>query len=276
MQFGVRGHDVTSARTPEELGRALEELGVPSVQLALAKSFPDLPSGAADVTDQMGERIRAVLAAHGVHVAVLGCYFNMIDPDRAAREAGFETFAAYLAHARAFGAPVVASETGSVDPTFAYTEDNFTPEAFDAAAQMVARLCAVAERYDVTVGVEPGVNHPIHDIDTIARLIERVPSPQLGIILDPTALVTPEIAPQQVELARAVIDQFGARICACHLVDYRLVDGCIERCNVGEGQAPVEELVQLFHERLPHVCVISEFTEDAAIARVVDLMKRVG
>lgn len=276
MQCGVRGHDVTSAHTPEELGRALEELGVPMVQLALAKSFPDLPSGSADVNDQMGERIRATLAAHGVHVAVMGCYFNMIDPDLAAREAGYEKFAAYLAHARAFGAPVVASETGSVDPAFAYTEDNFTPEAFDAAAQMVARLCAVAERYGVTVGIEPGVNHPIHDVDTIAHLIERVPSPQLGIILDPTALITSELAPQQVELARTVIDQFWDRICACHLVDYRLVDGRIERCNVGEGQAPVEELVQLFHERLPQVCVISEFTEDAAIARVVDLMKRVG
>lgn len=268
LTFGVRGHDVTGARSPEELGSALEGFGVHAVQLAPAKSFPAVGSGAAEINPGFGSHVRRALGAHGVDVAVLGCYFNMIHPDLAEREAGIEKFEAYLSCARSFGCGIVASETGSVDVSFSYTEDNFTLAAFEDAARVIRRLCRVAERYGVTVGIEPGVNHPIHDAETFGWLVEYVDSPALGLVLDPTALVTPELAPRQLDIAREMVERFRRRICACHLVDYRIENGALVRCPAGEGVLPIEELAALFADARPWGFVISEFTEDEGIARL--------
>lgn len=269
MEFGCRAHDLTSARAPEELGRACEEQGVRYVQLALAKSFPDMPSGAADVSPGMGAYVRRALAAHGVEVAVLGCYFNMIDADSSVRAAGIEKFEAYLTNARHFGAPIVASETGSVDPGFHYTEENFTDEAFEKAASVIARLVEVGERVGTIVGIEPGVNHPIHDVETCARLLECLDSPYLGFILDPTALVTPDLAPRQLEVTRAMLERFAPRIVATHLVDWRVENGELVRVNLGEGEMDVRAVLGAVTAAKPHGYVITEFTEDEAIGRFV-------
>ncbi len=270
MEFGCRAHDLTRAHTPEELGRACEEQGVRYVQLALAKSFPQTPSGAGEISPGMGAHVRRALAAHGVEVAVMGCYFNMIDADLDARERGIRKFEAYLSCARSFGCGIVASETGSVDPGFRYTEGNFTDEAFGEAAGVIGRLVAHAERVGAVVGIEPGVNHPIHDVETCERLVEAVGgSPALGFILDPTALITPELAGSQLDITRSMLAAFPERVVATHLVDFRVEDGAIARCDLGEGQMDVDAVLGAVEAAKPHGYVLTEFTEDDAIGRFI-------
>lgn len=270
MEFGCRAHDLTRAHTPDELGRACEEQGVRYVQLALAKSFPRMASGAGEISPGMGAHVRRALAAHGVEVAVIGCYFNMIDADLGAREQGIRKFEAYLSCARSFGCGIVASETGSVDPAFRYTEENFTDEAFGEAAGVIGRLVAHAERVGAVVGIEPGVNHPFHDVETCARLVEAVGgSPALGFILDPTALITAELAPAQLDVTRAMLAAFPERIVATHLVDFRVEDGAIARCDLGEGQLDVDAVLGAVEAAKPCGYVLTEFTEDDAIGRFI-------
>lgn len=268
IDFGCRGHDVAFDGTPDGLGAALEFQGVRNVQLALARSFPQ-EANPERLSPGLGATIRRALAAHGVEVAILGCYVNIIHPDLDEREAALRRFEAYLAHARFFGAPIVATETGSVDPSFAYTEDNFTPGAFEAAVASIRRLCATAERYGVVVGIEPGVNHPIHDVETTRRLIKRVDSPALGIVLDPTALITPQLAPRQLDIVRDALESFGDRVVATHLVDYRVEGSAIERCDIGAGVLDVEGVLAQVCAVKPGGYVITEFTEGDAIGRVV-------
>lgn len=268
VQFGARGHDISGAHTPDELGAGLAAQGLSCVQLSLARSFPEFATPER-LSPGLGAGVRRALAAHGIEVAVMGCYFNVIHPDPELREAGIRTFEAYLAHARFFGAPIVATETGSVDPTFVYTENNFTPQAFEEAAAVIKRLCRTAERYGAIVGIEPGVNHPIHDVATTADLIAYVDSPSLGIVLDPTALVTPELAPRQLDIVRDALDAFGERVVATHLVDYRIEGGRIERCDIGAGQLDVDGVLGFVAPARPGGYVITEFTEDDAIGRAV-------
>lgn len=203
----------------------------------------------------------------------MGCYFNIIDADLAAREAGIAKFEAYLANARHFGAPIVATETGSVDPSFTYTEDNFTDEVFEETAAVIERLVRAGERSGTIVGIEPGVNHPIHDVATCLRLIERIDSPYLGFILDPTALITADLAPLQLSIVREMVNDLGSRIVALHLVDYRVdpsVGGAgIARCNLGEGQLDAAAVMEIVSMVRPGCYAITEFTEGDAIGQFV-------
>lgn len=270
VTFGSRAHDVLGGpTTPAQLGEACERLGVRNLQLALGVSFPKW-SDTDRVNHGMLASIRRELALHDVEVAIMGCYFNMIHPDLEERERGIAKFQAYLSVARSLGCGIVASETGSVDPTFAYTEDNFTDEAFEAAVETIRRLVCVAEKAGVTVAVEPGVNHPIHDVDTVSRLLERVDSPCLGLILDPTALVTASLAGRQLEIVEQMLQRFSSRIVASHLVDFRIQDGRIERCNLGEGLLDAPAILGMIDRARPGGYVITEFTVGDAIKRALD------
>lgn len=269
MLFGCRAHDLTAPRTPDELGRACQAQGVKYIQLALAKSFPHLASGATEINLGMGAAIRRSLAAYDVEVAVMGCYFNTIDADTARREAGIDKFSSYLRCAHAFGSSIVATETGSVDPDFHYTEANFTDAVFDQAAATIERLVRVGEQTGTVVGIEPGVNHPIHDVQTCLKLVERINSPYLGFILDPTALITPKLAPQQFDITCEMLEQLAPRIVAAHLVDWRIEHDELVRVNLGEGSLDSDRIITTINHAKPEGYLITEFTENDAIGRFI-------
>lgn len=274
INFGARGHDVTWADTPELLAQGLAGYGVHNVQLALPKSFPSLPSGTKEINPGMGSYVRRALAAKDVSIAVMGCYINMTHPDAAQREAALQRFEAYLANARFFGAPVVASETGSVDADPGrYTEENFTEAMYQEALGAIRRLVAAGERFGTIVGVEPGANHPIHDIETTVRLLKDVDSPYLGIVFDPTAYTTPNgltcDGSDQVTFTRNALEAFGEHVVAVHIDDFTVDEAGIHRCNVDEGTMDVAGVLRLVSAARPLVPVILEQTTDEAIARTV-------
>jgi sugar phosphate isomerase/epimerase len=269
INFGARGHDVTWARTPEELARGLAGYGVHNVQLALGRSFPDL-SAERVVNPGLGAYFRRVMAAQDVDITVLGCYNNIIHPDPERRESILRTFEAYLRTARHFGAAMVATETGSVHREgFAYTRANFTDEAYREAAGVIRRLAEYGERVGTIVGIEPGINHPIYNLDRIERLLDDIDSPFLGIVFDATALLDPHEPADLAALAADAFERFAGRIVAAHLDDYRLEDGRVIRCDIDDGVLPVAQILATISERAPHLVVIMEETVNDAIARSV-------
>lgn len=270
INFGARGHDVTWATTPEELARGLAGYGVHTVQLALGRSFPEL-SGPQAINPGLGAYVRRVLAAQDVDIAVLGCYDNIIHPDAERRESILRKFEAYLRCARHFGAPIVATETGSVNREgFAYTRSNFTDEAYREAAAVIRRLADYGERVGTIVGIEPGINHPIYNLDRVEQLLDEIDSPFLGIVFDATALLDPHEPVDLAALTGDAFERFGGRIVAAHLDDYRLVDGRVIRCDIDDGVLPVGRILSTIREHAPYLAVIMEETVNEAIARAVD------
>ncbi|MBW3091991.1 sugar phosphate isomerase/epimerase [Bifidobacterium sp. 82T10] len=268
INFGVRGHDVPFDGTPEDLARAIAATGAHNVQFALNALFPDLPSGEREINPGMGTYFRRVLAEQGVQIAVLSCYINMIHPDPAQREPLLRKFEAYLRHARYFGAPIVASETGSVLETLGvYTEENFTEEAYRDALGVIRRLVAAGERYGTIVGVEPGRNHPIHDLAAIERLIADVDSPWMGIVLDPSVLIDGDTYEGQINLIEEAFARFGEHIVAMHLKDFRPVPGQTElrMCDIGDGVMRVGDALRIVERYRPYLPVMTEETKGDAI-----------
>ncbi|MGC3147865.1 sugar phosphate isomerase/epimerase, partial [Enterococcus faecalis] len=71
-------------------------------------------------------------------------------------------FVKYIRYASMFGAKIVATVTGSIYETIYYTEDIYTEEAYEEVLFSVRRFCREADKYGIIVGIEPGINHPIH------------------------------------------------------------------------------------------------------------------
>lgn len=270
FNLAIRGHDLSQVTTPESLAALSKEQGIKNLQLALAASFPDLDSSASGINPGMGTFFKNTLAEAGIQVAILSCYSNLIHPEKEAREAILQKFEAYLAHARFFGASMVASETGSVIPQLGYTEENFTDEVFADLLTVIRRLVKKGAEMGTLVGIEAGLNHPLSSLDRIAEMLQAIDSDYLGVILDPTNLVTKDNYLDQVSIVEEAFQRFGAKICAFHLKDFIIDDnGQVQPVNFGEGLMKTEEILAIIAKYKPYCYIVLEETKDEAIQRSV-------
>lgn len=272
FNLAVRGHDLTKVCDPQDLACQVAEKGIKNVQFALNASFPEL-SAAPLISPGMGTFFKNEFGQQGIQVALLSCYSNLIHPDADKREKILQKFERYLFHARYFGASMVASETGSVIPTLGYSEENFTDEVFDDLVTVVQRLVKTGERYQTMVGIEAGLNHPLFSNDRIQELITRVPSDFLGIVYDPTNLITPETASKQVEIVAEAFEKFGERIVCLHLKDYVIEGDRIVSVPLGEGVIPHQAILQIVDRYKPYCYVVLEGTKDEGIKRAVAMIE---
>ena len=132
------------------------------------------------------ERPSAVAAAAdetGVAIAAVSATYNMIHPDPAVRAARACAASASSRPRRApMGTRLLTLCTGTRDPDDQWRAhpDNDTPEAWrDLLASMEAAV-AIAERYDVDLGIEPELANVVNSAARARRLIDEIakPAPQ--------------------------------------------------------------------------------------------------
>lgn len=265
LNITIRGHDLSEVQTIEDLAEKTKEQGIHTLQLALGLSFPEMSSGANEINSGMGNYVKRVLEKQEVSVGILSCYINMIHPDLTIREELLTKFEQYLRYASSFGASMVASETGCVLPELQYTEENFTDEAFAEAVSVIRRLVKAGEKYQMMVGIEPGLNHPVYSLERVEQLIQAVDSDYLGIILDPTNLITSSDYQEQVQLVEEAFERFGEKICAVHLKDFRVEQEKIVPVNLGDGVIEYTKIKEIIMKNRPYLYVVLEETKDDGI-----------
>ena len=265
LNITIRGHDLSQVQTIEDLAEKTKEQGIHTLQLALGLSFPEISSGANEINSGMGNYVKRVLEKQEVSVGILSCYINMIHPDLTIREELLTKFEQYLHYASSFGASMVASETGCVLPEIQYTEENFTDEAFAEAVSVIRRLVKSGEKYQMMVGIEPGLNHPVYSLARVEQLIQAVDSDYLGIILDPTNLITSTNYQEQVQLVEEAFERFGEKICAVHLKDFRVEQEKIVPVNLGDGVIEYTKIKEIIKKNRPYLYVVLEETKDDGI-----------
>ncbi|WP_395531918.1 sugar phosphate isomerase/epimerase family protein [Enterococcus lactis] len=265
LNITIRGHDLSQVQTIEDLAEKTKEQGIHTLQLALGLSFPEMSSGANEINSGMGNYVKRVLEKQEVSVGILSCYINMIHPDLTIREELLTKFEQYLHYASSFGASMVASETGCVLPEIQYTEENFTDEAFAEAVSVIRRLVKAGEKYQMMVGIEPGLNHPVYSLARVEQLIRAVDSDYLGIILDPTNLITSTNYQEQVQLVEEAFERFGEKICAVHLKDFRVEQEKIVPVNLGDGVIEYTKIKEIIKKNRPYLYVVLEETKNDGI-----------
>lgn len=212
--IGIRAHDIDDPSI-ENVVNIIANKGLSSVQLALGKSLKDINSELGSLSPGFAQKIRRVFDKQDIQIAVLGCYFNMIHPDQTERRKGMERFKEHLRFARDFGCSIVGTETGNVHAEIVYTEENFTEQPFLEVVESVKELVEEAERFGVIVGIEGGINHPIHTPERMKRLLDLVPSNNLQVIYDPANFISMNNYLVQEGVIREAFELFGDRMGLC-------------------------------------------------------------
>jgi len=274
MNLGIRAHDLNS-KSLEGLAKEAAANGFSAIQLALAKSFPDLNLKRGSLSTGLGAHINGAFYQSGVQIAVLGCYINMIHPLQEIRQQELERFKEHLRYARDFGCSIVGTETGNVNEVIEYTEENFTEEAFQKVALSVKELVAEAEKFGVIVGIEGGINHPIHTPERMRRLLDIIYSNNLQVIYDPVNFITLDNCNNQEKLFQEAIELFGDRIAIVHLKDFMIEAGKIITVPVGKGILDYEKLFTMLKKSKPYMYYLMESTVDPHIEESAKFIRNV-
>ena len=264
LNIGIRAHDVEN-RPLEELVEEIAGKGLTSVQLALSKSFDYMKLESGTLSPGVAHHIGNAFARKNVQIAVLGCYFNMIHPDKIERRKGIERFKEHIRFARDFGCGIVGTETGNVNPEIVYTVENFKEEPFQEVVESVRELVQEAEKFGVMVGIEAGVNHPIYSAKVLKRLLDRVHSNNLQVILDPVNLLTIENYQEQDQIIQEAFELLGDRIAILHAKDFIVEDNQLKTVAVGQGLLNYDAVLKQIKQKKPYLNILMEETTEPFI-----------
>lgn len=266
--LGIRAHDLEAGNL-QELAANVAARDFSAVQLALTKSITTFSTSTGALSPGYGHHVKSIFQQHGVQLAVLGCYINMIHPDAEERQRQLERFKEHIRFARDFGCSIVGTETGSVIPSLGYSEDNFTEEAYIEVAKSVRVLVSEAEKFGVIVGIEGGINHPIHTPKRMKRLLDDVPSPNLQVIYDPANFMSMDNIHDQLSVMDEAFQLFGNRMVIVHAKDFIVDNSEIVMVPVGTGQLNYAALFKRLKQQKPFINILLENTREPHIANSV-------
>ena len=225
LRLGVRAHDF-GMFSAQELASRVTSSGFSSVHLALHKAIEGFVAEPGHITAKLADDVHGAFMAKDLTIGVLGCYINPVHPDPTKRGTELARFLEQISYARRFGAMVVGTETGSIDPDCGYHEDTCLASTYKTFCGVLEKMLSRAEDHKVMVGIEPvSRNHTIGSPELMSKLIKDMASPHLSVIYDPVNAFPAEgLFSEQDEIAKC-LDLFGERICAFHLKDYSLASG---------------------------------------------------
>lgn len=271
-----------------ETAKKIRSLGFNTVQLDLA--FKDMDLSTSAITRDKCRIIRETFRDHDLPVCAISGYTNIVHPDPAARQAKLEHLRTLIRHARDLGSPYVISETGTfnTESDWVHHPRNKTEEGYAECRAVIAELAQTAYDHGAVFLVETYVNNVIGSVEETLRLFADVPSPGLGLLMDPTNYFEAHnIGRMDRELNR-IFDALDDRIRIAHAKDVKRsgadksekhadIDaseahsfrgvGEIELPAPGLGELNYDLYLQRLSRRHPNIPLIIEHLEEADVPR---------
>jgi sugar phosphate isomerase/epimerase len=232
--LGLLSPEFSSATLAENLN-AMAATGAVGVQLDLAsavgETFP------MELSQASVEAIREGFWQRKLQLAALSGTYNMIDPDRQAREAGAAGLQRIIALAPKLGTRVVTLCTGSRNRQSMWQrhEDNDRPEAWADLLVQVEQAVVAAESHGVVLGVEPEIANTINSVDKARRLLDEIHSAHLKIVMDGANIFQRGQLPNMRKVLEEAFELLGSEIVLAHAKDLER-DGEAGHVAAGRGQ----------------------------------------
>ena len=168
-------------------------------------------------------KIRACFERHGVRVASIFGYYNVVDPNPAKRRRGESRMEFYIAHWKRLGCPILSTETGTLNRTSEWLDspENATEGGYLQCRAALARLARAAEKTGAIISLEAYWRNIISSIDRAERLFRDVPSPSLKLVMDPCNYFRREDLSRMQPMLEDLFRRLGDRFVVAHAKDVK-------------------------------------------------------
>ncbi|QEN04317.1 sugar phosphate isomerase/epimerase [Thiospirochaeta perfilievii] len=277
LNIGVRAHDFGKLSV-SDLSDRISKYGFNSIQLALKKAIDGIDDVNGILSPGMGNYIRDKFYKNGINISVLGCYINPVHPNMDIRKRHLDSFVEHIRFASSFGCSIVGTETGSTLPNCGFTQDIYKESTFIDFIESLKVLVEAGEKFGVTVAIE-GVadKHTIFSHERMMRVLELIPSPNLGIIYDPVNFLPNDKLDKSDELMIEAFQLFSHKMVAIHAKDYVIKNGVKDgTIPSGKGRLNYELLFSLINKHKPYIHTLLENNGPDTIEDSFNFIKKLG
>ena len=231
MQLGIFAKTF-EGREPLTVLAAAKAAGYHTVQYNMACS------GLAGMPDAIAGPVAAAVSVMagkaGVRIAAVSGTYNMIHPNVTERNRGMARLAVLAASCAAMGTGLITLCTGTRDAAdqWRWHPDNASRQAWLDLLQAMEAAIAIAERYNIDLGIEPELANVVNSAARARQLMDELKSPRVKIVLDPANLFEREPLKQQRRIVSSAIELLAGRIVMGHAKD-RNVDGTFATAGTG-------------------------------------------
>lgn len=250
-------------------------LGVAAVSYdALCLGLPSMPDA---IPAEQIIRVREALLARGQWMASLSATFNMAHPDPAERATGLGQLKVLAASAHAFGTDLLTLCTGtrSLESMWRFHPDNANEEAWADMRSTMAQAVAIAETYDIRLGIEPEVANVVAAPRLARRLLDEMQSDRLTIVMDGANIFPAGTLPRQREILDEAFDLLGADIGMAHAKDLTR-DGAAGNVAAGTGLLDYAYYIHLLEQSGFDGAIVLHGLSAAQAPGCVDFLKSLG
>lgn len=223
---------------------AVAEHGLYAVQFNMScAGVGEMP---AEITPDLRATIRQALAARGITMAAISGTFNMIHPNLAERQEGFQRLRTLAAACHDLGTSVITLCTGTRDTTSMWRAhpDNGSAAAWRDLVVSMHEAATIADEYNVTMAFEPEVSNVIDSAQRARRLLDEIGSPRLKVVMDGANIFHKGELPHMTAILTEAFDLLGHDIALAHAKDLT-EDGHAGNAAAGTGLLDYERYVQL-------------------------------
>jgi sugar phosphate isomerase/epimerase len=240
MQIGIFAKTFPGT-DPAAVLSAVRDAGYATTQFNLAcAGLPTMPES---VSDETIASIADAARGTSITLCALSGTYNMAHPDQAVRDEGLRNLRAVIQAAAALSIPLVTLCTGTRDPNdqWAHHPDNRDPSAWTDMAREMEKALALAESYNVDLGIEPEQANIVTSAADAMRLIAEMGSKRLRIVLDPANLFERADAAEARAIVADAVERTAGHVAMAHAKD-RYADGRF--ATAGEGVIDFADFIE--------------------------------
>lgn len=202
----------------------------------------------ARIPSSVVEEIRHAADCRGLEICAVNGTFNMIHPSPDAVERGIERFEEIARACAGLGCGLITLCTGtrSTEHMWKPHPGNDAPDAWRDLLHTMERLLALADQYDLTLGVETEASNVVNTPERARLLLDTLKSRRLKIIFDPANLFHPgtACAEKAADIVEHAFDLLKEDIVLAHAKDIRTGEE-IAFTSAGRGIVPFRRFLEL-------------------------------
>ncbi len=174
---------------------------------------------------------------HGIEIAAIFGYVNVVDPVPERRKRGDARLEALLTNWKRLGCRNVSTETGTFNPKSDWLDapQNATEQGYLQCRAALEKWAKAAEKAGAILSIEPYWRNVIDSIDRADRLFREVESPALKLVMDPNNYFRKEDLPKMRPMLEEMFRRLGSHIVLAHAKDVKPAPDGTELPAAGKG-----------------------------------------
>lgn len=275
VQFGIRGHDLGGKQKFSDFVEKVKKNNIENIQLAFKKAISDIDFSYGNLNYGLTNFIKNNFEKNNIHISVLGCYINPVNPDTIARQKDIDSFIEHLKYAKMINADMVGTETGRYDSNFNIVPYTYTEGCYQILVESMKKIIDAAEKLGVMVGVEGVADHTLYCPEIMKRFLDDINSPNLTVIFDPVNLISIDNYLKQVDLIDKAMNLYGDKIGVIHIKDFNVSDETIKYAQIGQGLFNYKHLFKHLIEKKPYITLLIEDSNEQRYHEDCNFLNRI-